>query len=195
MVNHKQIINFVLQVEELTDEAFQTRHYLSEVQERKRFSNFVQYPSRRSRSSRTDSGPTSDTATQDGPEETFRRRSSSAASIRSASFSLEDKDLEFYDSHVIEPWGERAFPLSEEEYSIMLKDQPQFIEPRRRRSSARVSLSESFGGKTEEEGMTGDNLPISPLGSVSSPSIAGDDPNDPEWSVEVGENGTSKSRR
>lgn len=183
------------EVEELTDEAFLERHYLSEVQERKRFSNFVQYPSRRSRNSRTDSGAASDVAAQDGQEETFRRRSSSAASIRSASFSLEDKDIDMSDANVIEPWGERAFPLSEEEYNIMLKDQPEVLEPRRRRGSARVSLSESFGGKTEEEGIAGDSVPTSPLGSTSSPSVTGDDPNDPEWSLEVGEAVTSKSKK
>lgn len=192
------------QIEELSDEAFLARHQTCEVSERKRFSNFVQYPSRRSRNSRTDScGPAtpSDPNIQEAYEtcakdDSFRRRSSSASNRRTSSISLEDKETNpLFETGVVEPWEDRTFPLSEEEYDQMMSDQPPVIEERRRRPSSRVSLSETFGSKKEEEVTGGDSIPCSPLPSSSSGSALGEDPNDPEWSMDNAETLAAKASK
>lgn len=135
-----------------------------------------------------------------GKDETFRRRSGSNT-IRGISSSVSFDDGEFLipmDICFVEPWIERTFPLSEEEYTKMLTDQPPVVEPRKRRSSTRVSLSESFGGKPEEEAAAeGEAITCSPLPSSSSGSTASDelnDPNDPEWSA-ADTNGTKVTKR
>lgn len=198
-----RVPNCDYQSEDTSDESFLSRHHTCEVSERKRLSTFVQYPSRRSRSSRTDSGTTE--VSQDGSDiygkdETFRRRSGSNT-IRRISSSVSFDDGEFLipmDICFVEPWIERTFPLSEEEYTKMLTDQPPVVEPRKRRSSTRVSLSESFGGKPEEEAAAeGEAITCSPLPSSSSGSTASDelnDPNDPEWSA-ADTNGTKVTKR
>lgn len=198
-----RVPNCDYQSEDTSDESFLSRHHTCEVSERKRLSTFVQYPSRRSRSSRTDSGTTE--VSQDGSDiygkdETFRRRSGSNT-IRRISSSVSFDDGEFLipmDICFVEPWVERTFPLSEEEYTKMLTDQPPVVEPRKRRSSTRVSLSESFGGKPEEEAAAeGEAITCSPLPSSSSGSTASDelnDPNDPEWSA-ADTNGTKVTKR
>ncbi|XP_071154052.1 KAT8 regulatory NSL complex subunit 1-like isoform X1 [Mytilus edulis] len=198
-----RVPNCDYQSEDTSDESFLSRHHTCEVSERKRLSTFVQYPSRRSRSSRTDSGTTE--VSQDGSDiygkdETFRRRSGSNT-IRRISSSVSFDDSEFLipmDICFVEPWIERTFPLSEEEYTKMLTDQPPVVEPRKRRSSTRVSLSESFGGKPEEEAAAeGEAITCSPLPSSSSGSTASDelnDPNDPEWSA-ADTNGTKVTKR
>lgn len=198
-----RVPNCDYQSEDTSDESFLSRHHTCEVSERKRLSTFVQYPSRRSRSSRTDSGTTE--VSQDGSDiygkdETFRRRSGSNT-IRRISSSVSFEDGEFLipmDICFVEPWIERTFPLSEEEYTKMLTDQPPVVEPRKRRSSTRVSLSESFGGKPEEEAAAeGEAITCSPLPSSSSGSTASDelnDPNDPEWSA-ADTNGTKVTKR
>ncbi|XP_052092973.1 KAT8 regulatory NSL complex subunit 1-like isoform X1 [Mytilus californianus] len=194
-----KVANCDYQSEDTSDESFLSRHHTCEVSERKRLSNFVQYPSRRSRSSRTDSGTTEvsqDSSDIYGKDETFRRRSGSAT-IRRISNSVSFDDGEFVipmDICFVEPWMERTFPLSEEEYTKMLTDQPPVVESRRRRSSSRVSLSESFGGKPEEEAAEGEAITCSPLPSSSSGSTASEDPNDPEWSA-ADTNGTKVSKR
>ncbi|XP_076091477.1 KAT8 regulatory NSL complex subunit 1-like isoform X2 [Mytilus galloprovincialis] len=198
-----RVPNCDYQSEDTSDESFLSRHHTCEVSERKRLSSFVQYPSRRSRSSRTDSGTTE--VSQDGSDiygkdETFRRRSGSNT-IRRLSSSVSFDDGEFLipmDICFVEPWIERTFPLSEEEYTKMLTDQPPVVEPRKRRSSTRVSLSESFGGKPEEEAAAeGEAITCSPLPSSSSGSTASDelnDLNDPEWSA-ADTNGTKVTKR
>lgn len=49
--------NASFQIEDTSDEFFADMHEKCEIQEKKRFQSFVQYPSRRSRGSRNDSGP------------------------------------------------------------------------------------------------------------------------------------------
>ncbi|CAG2231909.1 KANSL1 [Mytilus edulis] len=177
-----RVPNCDYQSEDTSDESFLSRHHTCEVSERKRLSTFVQYPSRRSRSSRTDSGTTE--VSQDGSDiygkdETFRRRSGSNT-IRRISSSVSFDDGEFlipmdicFTNHLLSSLGKR-------------------------RSSTRVSLSESFGGKPEEEAAAeGEAITCSPLPSSSSGSTASDelnDPNDPEWSA-ADTNGTKVTKR
>ena len=95
---------------------------------------------------------------------------------------------------MVEPWVERTFPLSDEDFDKMLSDQPPVVESRRRTSS-RVSLSETFGSKKEDEVTEGDSVPCSPLPSSSSGSAVGEDPNDPEWSIDTAEPSVAKASK
>lgn len=54
---HNPLNLCLFQIEDTSDEFFADMHEKCEIQERKRLQSFVQYPSRRSRGSRNDSGP------------------------------------------------------------------------------------------------------------------------------------------
>ena len=203
-------IFYVLQIEDLSDEAFDERHKVCEVSERKRFSTFIHYPSRRSRGSmggeekrsttplpldiRTnDLGPITPDAMSPDPglidtnfsiskEEAFRRRSSSASSQRFSHSFDDGHDL----PDVVEivnkdPWPERTFPLSEAEYEEMKIVLAAPVKRRKNRiSKARLSLSSEFNGKIDSVTPISSRA-ASPAPSSSSGSFITEDPNDPEW--------------
>ncbi|XP_033730589.1 KAT8 regulatory NSL complex subunit 1-like [Pecten maximus] len=210
------------EVEDLTDESFIERHKICEVQEKKRFTSFIQYPSRRQRGSRGEDQPrtpamtddiqmdisvnepilplTSSLSTSPSPtpqvqafkDEAFRRRSSSASSRRlsmSASMDENSRDsqlFEMVEMCSVDPWPERTFPLTEEEYEQMKMVQPPAIRVRRARiSSTRISLMSEYSSShhPQEDSMSGSSHPCSPLPSTSSGSVVGEDPNDPEWMI------------
>ncbi|XP_060075069.1 KAT8 regulatory NSL complex subunit 1-like [Ylistrum balloti] len=210
------------EVEDLTDESFIERHKICEVQEKKRFTSFIQYPSRRQRGSRGEEQPRTPAMTDDIPmdisvnepilpltsplstspsptpqvqafkDEAFRRRSSSASSRRlsmSASMDENSRDSQLYETVEmcsVDPWPDRTFPLTEEEYEQMKMVQPPAVHVRRARmSSTRISLMSEYSSSHHqlEDSMSGSSLPCSPLPSTSSGSVVGEDPNDPEWII------------
>ncbi|XP_069120844.1 KAT8 regulatory NSL complex subunit 1-like [Argopecten irradians] len=218
----KEVTEEEEEVEDLTDESFIERHKTCEVQEKKRFTSFIQYPSRRQRGSRGEEQPrtpaipddiqmdisvnepilplSSSLSTSPSPtpqmqafkDEAFRRRSSSASSRRlsmSASMDENSRDSQLFEtveSCYVEPWPERIFPLTEDEYEQMKMVQPPAVRVRRARmSSSRVSLMSEYGSShhQQDDSMSGSSHPCSPLPSTSSGSVVGEDPNDPEWMV------------
>lgn len=204
------------EIEDLSDEIFTERHLKCEILEKKRFTNFVQYPSRRSRGSRTEIGmpPTPDALSPSpinlpdsnilqqnpGPSgiDNFRRRSSSVSSRRqSISLSFEDNSMDMVDITYHDPWPERTFPLAEEEYESMKAVQPPATNSCRRRiPSARMSLVSEFENSKLDDSTPSSSRPCSPLPSSSSGSYAGEeDPNDPEWTVMSGEKTPTKPKR
>lgn len=204
------------QIEDLSDEIFAERHLKCEVLEKKRFTNFVQYPSRRSRGSRTEIGmpstpdalspspinlPDSNIFQQNpGPSslDNFRRRSSSVSSRRqSFSLTFEESSMDMVDITYHDPWPERTFPLEEDEYESMKAVQPPAtVITRRRIPSARMSLVSEFENSKLDDSTPSSSRPCSPLPSSSSGSYAGEeDPNDPEWTVMSGEKTPTKPKR
>ncbi|OWF45329.1 KAT8 regulatory NSL complex subunit 1 [Mizuhopecten yessoensis] len=211
------------EVEDLSDESFADRHKICEVQEKKRFTSFIQYPSRRQRGSREDQprtpamaddipmdisvnepilplmsplstspSPTPQAQAQAFKDEAFRRRSSSASSRRlsmSASMDENSRDSQLYEMveiFSVDPWPDRTFPLTEDDYEQMKTVQPPAVHVRRARiSSARISLMSEYSSTShhpqQEDSMSGSSHPCSPLPSTSSGSVVGEDPNDPEW--------------
>ena len=200
---------FHFQEEDISDEACLARHNPCEAEERKRFRSFVTYPPvRRSRQSRESEGHSTDamsplnqelvglTETQSlqstsnfscaltytvsyGKEET-RRRSGSASSRR---------ESEDYLQRDVEPWPERTFPLQEECYEQMKKEQIESLPKKRTYRRARaVKLDDEIEFVSPPSVGPESPVPESPMQSLSSAASVGD-PDDPDWT----ETGDTKS--
>ncbi|KAK3106503.1 hypothetical protein FSP39_021317 [Pinctada imbricata] len=235
-------------VEDVTEEAYLERHKICEASERKRFTSFIQYPSRRSRGSRNEAGPSTPESSADTkslkeredvqsvaqtPEEIARKRSSTLSSTSSQTFNvasplsddafrrrssstsvrristnsfLEDNSDFSFDlvgQEVVDPWPDRQFPLSEEEYEGMKQEMP-VIEikennsVRRRQVQTKFTVVDDIENNLVEDRVYMSSRVSSPVPSVSSGSNASDDdPDDPEWTASREENSRNllKSRR
>lgn len=187
-----------------------------ELEERKRFRNFVTYPPvRRSRLSRESESNTIDTLSPDcslneasfqsehsgvqlgvgGPEE---RRRSGSTSRRTGSFEDYLKDYDYYDDEYSEPWPPRQFPLSDETYAVMLVEQNHKAPTRntyRRPRTVKVQDDPSMEFVSPEfDSIESTSMLPSPAPSGDSTSTCEDD-NDPEWSETKGDRRSSVSMR
>lgn len=192
-----------LQREDDSDAAFLARHDSPEAEERKRFRNFVTYPpvrrgrpSRESESNTHDEfgacgslaeshGSNSDLLVQIGDS---RRRSGST----SRRFSFMEEQFSF--EMIVEPFQPREFPLPEDTYEDMKREQISALKCKtkfRRARTVKVQddlATEFVSGDFDEPPEELPFVPPSPEYSGSTDSNV-DDFNDPEW------NETSSERR
>ena len=181
--------------EDISDEACLSRHDPHEAAERKRFRTFVTYPpARRTRLSRESESHSveamspvvqeqfSTMETQPGSNIPYtvtytvthgkgkgesRRRSGSASSSRRES---EDSFIQ----REVEPWTERVFPLPEDCYEAMKKEQEESLPKKRSYKRRVVKLDDEI-----EFVCPPDSGPPSPVQSESSRSVGEAD--DPDW--------------
>ncbi|XP_067687767.1 KAT8 regulatory NSL complex subunit 1-like [Haliotis asinina] len=217
------------EIEDLCDDIYVERHLKCEVEEKKRFTSFIQYPSRRSRTRTETSTPLTEPSSPDpnstptdtlapielpltesmiqpiqppsqatpstptfpatsyllasaaGFDEGSRRRSGSVSRRERLSFSSvidessQDGFMEL--GEIVDPWPLRTFPLSEEEFENVKK-----VQLTSEKVRPRVSL-EPPSTPCRSDSTPSNSHPCSPLPSSASNSVAGDDPNDPEWTV------------
>lgn len=181
--------------EDISDEACLRRHDLPEAAERKRFRTFVTYPpARRTRLSRESESHSIDAMspvvqeqfstmeTQPGSNIPYtvtytlthgkgkgesRRRSGSASSSRRES---EDSFIQ----REVEPWTERVFPLPEDCYEAMKREQEESLPKKRAYKRRVVKLDDEI-----EFVCPPDSGPPSPVQSESSRSV--EEADDPDW--------------
>lgn len=198
--------------EDISDDACLARHYPSEAEERKKFRSFITYPPvRRSRQSRESEGHSTDAmspllqeqaSSSESPSlqsssvipytvtvttghgNDVRRRSGSASSRR---------ESEEYCHKEVEPWPERIFPLPEECYEQMKKEQMDSL-PKKRSYKRRVVKLDDEIEFVSPPSIGPDSPPESPAQSVSSASLG--DPDDPDWLENAsGKSGSYKAPR
>ncbi|KAL4228746.1 histone H4-K16 acetylation [Mactra antiquata] len=204
------------EMEDLSDEKFTSRHESMELEERKRFRNFVTYPPvRRSRLSRESESNTLDTLSPDcslneaslqtehssiqfGNGNFEERRRSGSTSRRAGSVDDYLREYDFYDDEYSDPWQPRQFPLSDETYAVMLVEQSHKTPTRhmyRRPRTVKVQDDPSMEFVSPEfEAMDTSSIVPSPAGSGDSTSTCDDD-NDPEWNESKGDRRSSVSMR
>lgn len=213
-----------LKVEDLSDEAFLNRHETAEAEERKRFRNFITYPpvrrsrlSRESESNTLESVPSElnfhDSGSQCDLQASFQssfsreegRRRSSSTSITSRRSSFLEEYMchithDSFDREHLDPFPPRYFPLSDEVYEDMKKEQLTVSETKHlyRTRTVRVQDDPSMEFISPEFDV-GDSeaqyiAPSSPAGSRGS-SVSVEDENDPEWNERHGDRRSSISMR
>ncbi|XP_052804340.1 KAT8 regulatory NSL complex subunit 1-like isoform X2 [Mya arenaria] len=188
--------------EDVSDSAFLQRHEASETDERKRFRSFVTYPpSRRTRLSRESESNALDGSSEfvGGMAESYgsscdmmaglndsRRRSGSTSTSRRYSFADEYPCSSF--EYQTEPFQPRDFPLPENTYEDMKKEQISALKVKQKFRRARTfkvqnDLATEFVSGDYDESENQEEVafvPPSPEYSGSTDSNV-DDFNDPEW--------------
>lgn len=207
------------EIETMTDEDFAKRHQKNEDEERKRFRSFITYPPvRRSRLSRESESnvdnfspdssmneagflqaslPESTLFSQSFPFNVGReegRRRSGSTSRRSISIDEHSRDTEYYDMYrvVKEPFVPREFPLSDDCYEEMKREQETCTESEnqayRRAKAMKLDEEMEFMNALCERSES-PSAPISPATSGSTV----DDIHDPEWNASRGDRRSSLS--
>lgn len=193
--------------EDISDEACLERHNPCEAVERKKFRSFITYPpARRSRMSRESEGHSTDATSphlqeQPGWSETPSLQSGSTIPYtvtytvghgkdesrrRSGSTSSSRRESEDAVQREVEPWPERVFPLPEECYEQMKKEQLESL-PKKRTYRRRVVKLDDEIEFVCPPSVGPDSAPASPVQSLSSASVGEVD--DPDWT----ENSSVKS--
>ena len=198
------MFDLYFQVEDVSDEAFSARHQSFEEEERKRIRSFITYPPvRRSRQSRESESQSSDShvteslmteynVDQDGQpsimqysasafyREEGRRRSGSTSRHMTG---FEEYVMDYENKRrILEPWATREFPLSEECYEDMKKEQINAKSTRQKSytMTRTVKIHEDDIEFVSPDRSESPTAPDSPAHSYSSGSTL-DDLNDPEW--------------